>query len=656
MEDNLAFSFLPTAPDGLPESSPAAAATQPSVFFPEGDNNDDGMLLADGQLPMGSLFAALPGEEDGSQEDLYSPASATLVPADSGVVSQSSPSDGSREDSAEVVSEPPSCACPPDAPQAPQCARCRVRLEEMRASGSETSRRAAALWEAHWRADGAACFGACESQEFCTRHGYPLPQCVQRFPGQQHKVAVYRGRWVGAREKAPAVPAPAECPSKRPRPSDAPAAVPAPAVEPPVAATAAATATAEIGACECACRERLGRLLAAPWVEAAPAFAGLVRAQWAASARGCLGFCQTPYLCRVHACPAVIVAGRHPSRYLCLHGSHDGIANKGRHHADYCFYCADPACCGGKWYSRDETHARTLRRHQRADSEAHAAATGVAAAVAAPGTVAEERVQPEREYAPLTELAVPESASNANTNTDDSDDVQEDVKEEDDEDEEKTVLVATTTSTSSSVEDERPKSVLVTRWRGLRARHAVPRRCTVLALAAAACVLVATALAACTWSGALRWPPRAVPSRGGAGGAATAALQHWQLCWALEGTDGAQALRQEHGCRRCSESGAEVRCSSGGGGFTVAAVRSKDPMRFVRVRLDTADGLFISAGNVSAPWAFQSSDARRRTRISSGVISELVVEDSSNVLGGRAEARTVPPARARWFGFLAPLE
>ena len=639
------------------------------MFFPEGDNTDVSMLLGDGQSPIDSLFTMPQGMEDRNQEDLYSPvssssSSSSIVPAESGTVSQSSPSDSGREDGSGVVS----MNHPAEAVQ--QCARCRLRLEEMRASGSEAIRRAAALWAENWAAGGTACFGACDSPEFCARHGYPLPQCAQRFPGQPHKVVVYRGKWVGARDRAAAracADVPSEWPNKRARPDDENnAPVPAPvSASVPVPAPVLEHEPAPGAVCEC--RERLARLLEVPWVEAAPAFAALVRERWAASAGGCLGFCRTPYLCRVHACPAVIVAGRHPSRYQCLHGSHDGIANKGRHHADYCFYCADPACCGGKWYSRDETHARTLRRHQRADSSSCAAAAPAALPTVA--AAEEERIKPEHQFFAIPELAVPDSNTNNDLqeseeeeNEDGSRDNTVCVKheeEEDEKEEEKQELVETTTERSP-----RRSEMLVMRRRVLHDGLRMPRRGAVLALAAAACVLVAVALVAVgVRVGAGHWPPGRVAPTGADFGRAGTVPAHWQLCWSLVWADGAHAPRQESGCQRCVARGAELRCTGGEGTgtlFTVAATRAQDAGRFERVRLETADRQVITASDVAAPWAFRSTDARRISpnRRASGVISELVIPQASaqnKRKDARPESRNIAHAKM-WFGFLAPLD
>eukprot|EP00727_Mastigamoeba_balamuthi_P010345 m51a1_g5933 hypothetical protein (213) ;mRNA; r:90219-91284 len=111
------------------------------------------------------------------------------------------------------------------------------------------------------------------------------------------------------------------------------------------------------------CAERLDRLLMADWVRRDPVAMASVKHFLLSASRGvCHGFCQTPYLCKLHMCPATRRKGtdsacdRKVSQFCCPH-PHDKVA-KGRHHEQFAFFCSDPCCAPGKWYSREETHKK----------------------------------------------------------------------------------------------------------------------------------------------------------------------------------------------------------------------------------------------------------------------------------------------------------
>lgn len=109
------------------------------------------------------------------------------------------------------------------------------------------------------------------------------------------------------------------------------------------------------------CLKRIRKLLLLDWVVEAPTALERLRAYEAACVQGCCqGFCHTNYCCRIHWCPAEIRKedGGNLSRYKCR-WPHEGVNRKGRHHADFAYYCGDPKCCKGKWFSRDETHKRS---------------------------------------------------------------------------------------------------------------------------------------------------------------------------------------------------------------------------------------------------------------------------------------------------------
>ena len=101
------------------------------------------------------------------------------------------------------------------------------------------------------------------------------------------------------------------------------------------------------------------------WVATDKSFVGALLLRVEEAKTKCVGVCKTPYLCRIHACPASVSGVKGSSKYQCSGGDHSSLTVKGRYHESFCFYCSNPDCCNGKWFSRDETHARLLKRHKK---------------------------------------------------------------------------------------------------------------------------------------------------------------------------------------------------------------------------------------------------------------------------------------------------
>eukprot|EP00727_Mastigamoeba_balamuthi_P004151 m51a1_g13733 hypothetical protein (1005) ;mRNA; r:145321-149173 len=307
---------------------------------------------------------------------------------------------------AEAPAEAPVQECSPAAAAAAAlgtswCPHCLERLREMRGSDGVQCQGGARKWLANWKQSARPCFGACLAPEFCAEHGFPLASCCSQFPDSKHNVFVYRGSWVKQRVKrelegSSGGDSDALLSGKRQRPEFSPVSPPAPCAQPsppapqptlvvhaPPPATVPAPVppanplgTAGIGAvgaltglsppiptgrpCErkMECFFRIQKLRSAEWVTGDPAAVARLKVLEDASVLACQGFCRTPYACRVHWCPAEIKREGTASRYKCTVAQHDFRGKKGRHHADFPFYCDDPACCNGKWYSRDETHRR----------------------------------------------------------------------------------------------------------------------------------------------------------------------------------------------------------------------------------------------------------------------------------------------------------
>ena len=291
-----------------------------------------------------------------------------------------------------------------------RCKHCLERIEEMKASQGAVYKKGASLFEENWAKAGTPCFGLCDTPLACVEHGYPLHECFRRHYTSKtigtgtgdalikHTVCVYRARWVVQKRHefqhaTDPVPDLASFESKldltdllstngfyaqSPMVGSSSDGSPSgPQVSPGTPSDCAAVPAFHNGDCvaelkqrgisgishdgqitfPCDCFNRLVLLAAAPWVTNNPQNSALLRRYIVESVISCTGFCKTPYCCRIHLCPAEQVPG-HGSRYQCQRGSHDNSDNRGRHHADFCYYCGDPECCGGKWYSRDQSHKR----------------------------------------------------------------------------------------------------------------------------------------------------------------------------------------------------------------------------------------------------------------------------------------------------------
>eukprot|EP00727_Mastigamoeba_balamuthi_P001658 m51a1_g1149 hypothetical protein (570) ;mRNA; r:284274-286268 len=207
-----------------------------------------------------------------------------------------------------------------------RCPRCAQRLADMMESSSVQCRAGSARWEQNWAASGVSCMGACECDDFCTEHGLPLPLCLARPSETRHCFFTYKGVWVMQRAKAPIAQAPA---------------VP---YTPPASGE------------PCQCVARLEKLLSYDWVRSHEGAAARLREAVVAAGAQCMGYCRTNYCCKIHWAPAYVHKESKLTRYHCVQPHPAG--RNARHHLDFCFYCSDPACCNGKWYSRDQTHNR----------------------------------------------------------------------------------------------------------------------------------------------------------------------------------------------------------------------------------------------------------------------------------------------------------
>eukprot|EP00727_Mastigamoeba_balamuthi_P006354 m51a1_g2339 hypothetical protein (647) ;mRNA; f:549817-552239 len=242
----------------------------------------------------------------------------------------------------EADSSPGSVVCSPQTSKhesALRCPHCMRKLKDMADSPSIQCQTGARRWEKNWAATNLACFGACQCSEFCAAHGYPMSVCVARTGETRHCVLSYRGTWVMHRAKR-----------------DASEITPSPAAE--GAAGAGPGASGSPFACECTAR--LEKLRGYEWVSSDTLALRVLGDAEALSREGhCQGYCKTQYCCKIHWCPACIQPegeGK-TTKYKCPY-PHESKGKKGRHHLDFAFFCPDPACCNGKWYSRDETHNR----------------------------------------------------------------------------------------------------------------------------------------------------------------------------------------------------------------------------------------------------------------------------------------------------------
>eukprot|EP00727_Mastigamoeba_balamuthi_P000892 m51a1_g1080 hypothetical protein (712) ;mRNA; f:19822-22443 len=229
--------------------------------------------------------------------------------------------------------------------------------------GDPYLREVARRWEAAWSISGLACYGACLTDQFCALHYVPLPACTALASAeqQQHDVVVLRSKWqrkaaLGGQCARAEAERSADCPVQL---YSAPAAPPA----------------ARPGACSGAeCSHRLEILLRVDWVRKDLESSTTVDRLLSETSRGaCLGYCQTPYLCKTHLCPAHRMdnigdllppgASRKVSRFVCPM-PHDRVSN-GRYHELFAFYCGDMCCLPGRWFSREETHKKSKEKRLR---------------------------------------------------------------------------------------------------------------------------------------------------------------------------------------------------------------------------------------------------------------------------------------------------
>lgn len=236
------------------------------------------------------------------------------------------------------------------APEAPpqRCPYCEARRQDMLATFPES----AARWEAKWTEGGSYCFGACLVNEFCIVHSVPANLCGQ---DGDHTLLFYHGSWSHVRLRVPVAAAAAAAVGTPSTISQSPA-----DQYEAEHNRAAKRMRSEAGCTECV--HRLQKLAACCWAKKdIPFFACITELRNVAATNGCQGFCTTSHVCKVHACPAEIVRDGHRSSKFRCPMPHEATA-RGRHHEDFAFYCADDACCGGRWYSREESHTRAQKQ------------------------------------------------------------------------------------------------------------------------------------------------------------------------------------------------------------------------------------------------------------------------------------------------------
>lgn len=405
----------------------------------------------------------------------------------------------------------------------------------------------------------------------------------------------------------------------------------------------------------CDCCTRLSRLLAVHWLENTPALVAALRARVEESKTRCLGFCQSCYLCRLHCAPAIINEGRHPSRYQCLVDDHASTP-RGRHHADFLFYCDRPECCNGKWFARDETHARTLRKRGITHTDA-----------VRPLTATEERLFAERRRAaPPPQLAVPQPSpavfplayamlpivapsapsietvlgndaicpygesscvsggnghSSGNGNSGNS---------------------SSNSSGNASGMKVAYNRLLGTEEGGRGTHKGSKINSRSLSLASFTCrARVAVVLAVCVVAAAALGAVLAT-RRARAGALGPPELQ---LCWHLAWAEaGARAATQ--GCRVCARSGTAYVCRSAAAArtLTLEAALSASRGALARVRLRTAGASTLLAADAVLPWTFSSADA------APAEASEVAA--AAAVSARESEANTTDLLPDVWYGFI----
>ena len=268
-----------------------------------------------------------------------------------------------------------------------KCTHCLTRMEELWSSSSSQCKDASVLLAHNWTLSGRSCCGICRCECVCVKHGYPMDVCQKNFPGIGHKFVIRRGKWVSVKseeaekyiqgsffgtpisEIANTVvvassddccdcfesPAKKRTREERDRQCDN-----NDSLEKIINSTSDDCST------HCECYGRLKKLLSMTWVASDSVFVGLLVKRAEESKSKCIGICKASYLCRIHACPAYVSGLKGSSKYQCHEGDHSSsLTTKGRYHESFCFYCDNPDCCGGKWFSRDETHSRSVKRHKK---------------------------------------------------------------------------------------------------------------------------------------------------------------------------------------------------------------------------------------------------------------------------------------------------
>ena len=617
------------------------------------------------------------------------------------------------------------------------CLRCLTRLEDMERSPGFGCKKGARLFKQNWVVSHKKCFGACQCDDFCVSHGYPVDQCMLLHQGATHKVTRYFGQWSDAstknanprmhngnlvppswsadpdllsqqqqqQQQQPMPSPPPLLPPMFPGPpsqkrsrgngsSDTVAVVPATAVAASSSATTATSLTssspsplavvpqvtprrarttarpatqhrlegqsAYLVPCAgrpaieysptfpCDCCTRLSRLLAVHWIESSLDLVAALRQRVEASKTRCLGFCQSCYLCRLHCAPAIINEGRHPSRYQCLVDDHESTP-KGRHHADFLFYCDRPSCCNGKWFARDETHARTLRKRGITHTDA-----------VRPLTATEERLFAEsRRAAPTVQLAIPSLPPAAALS--DAEPSAPSIE---------TVLGANSgnnigsgcnnNSSSSSTCGACGSSVTVSYDRLLGAgkgggkgkgkgdkdrskdgERGERRRRRTLSLAAFTCrARVAVALTVCVVAAAVLGAVLA--TRRSASALGTTELQ---MCWSLAWS-GASGRVSTQGCRVCARNGTTYLCRSDEAPRMLILEAALSTNRFFlqHVRLHATQSDTLETANAILPWTFSST-----TTAAAGALAQTRDSNSSSSSNNSNSTGILPDV---WYGFI----
>lgn len=234
---------------------------------------------------------------------------------------------------------------------ASRCVHCEFRRKAMTESEATQCRAAAQMWSKNWDPSSSFCFGACLCEEFCVDHGFPAGRCPS---ADRHRLVQYRGTWVTPRKPVPI-----------PAATAAAAAAKAEAFvgeTPPEQDALASKRRREDTGCAVAgeCLRRLKKLANTSWVRKDPSLSAKSAAFITAAATTCQGFCWASHVCKLHLIPAPVRKDS-DRRFQCS-VAHENVV-RGRYNEDFAFFCSDDACCGGKWYSREESHTRAKKVH-----------------------------------------------------------------------------------------------------------------------------------------------------------------------------------------------------------------------------------------------------------------------------------------------------